>query len=118
MSDPIILENLQLILESIDLINRRFSKLSRPDEFVSDDNGILILDSITMRLQVIGELLKKIDKREGSFLKSYQQINWDNIMRLRDIVSHHYEKVDHEIIFDICKNHLPQLETVIKDMLS
>ena len=77
MSDPIILENLQLILESIDLINRRFSKLSRPDEFVSDDNGILILDSITMRLQVIGELLKKIDKREGSFLKSYQQINWD-----------------------------------------
>jgi uncharacterized protein with HEPN domain len=39
-------------------------------------------------------------------------------MRLRDIVSHHYDKVDHEIIFDICQNHhLPQLRKTIQKML-
>lgn len=38
-------------------------------------------------------------------------------MRLRDIVSHHYEKVDHEIIFDICENHLPELQGTIKKMV-
>ncbi len=70
-----------------------------------------------MRLQVIGELLKKIDKKDPSFLKSHNEINWDNIMRLRDIVSHHYEKLDNEIIFDICKNHVPALKTVIKKMV-
>lgn len=117
MSDAIIEEYVQLILESIQLIQRRFGNLNKPDEFVSSDKGILLLDSISMRLQVIGELLKKIDKRDGSFLKTYDHINWDNIMRLRDIVSHHYEKVDHEIIFDICKNHLPQLESALQKMV-
>ena len=39
-------------------------------------------------------------------------------MRLRDIVSHHYEKVDHEIIFDICENHLPKLRETIRKMLA
>ncbi len=117
MHDEIILENLQLISESLDLINKRFSNIHHPDDFVLDENGVLILDAIAMRLQVVGELLKKIDRENRSFLKGYDEINWDHIMRLRDIVSHHYEKVDHEIIFDICKNHLPKLRKTIRKML-
>jgi len=117
MHNEIIFENLKLISESLDLINKRFSNICRPDDFVLDESGVLILDSIAMRLQVVGELLKKIDKENRSFLKGHDEINWDNIMRLRDIVSHHYEKVDHEIIFDICKNHLPKLRKTIRKML-
>ncbi len=117
MPDPIVVENLQLILESLDLINSRFLKIKIADDFVSNDDGVLILDSIAMRLQVVGELLKKIDKRDNSFLKNYKEINWNNIMRLRDIVSHHYEKVDHEIIFDICTNNLPQLIKTLNNMI-
>jgi len=114
MSDEAILEYLHLISESLDLINDRFSEINQPDDFVLNDSGVLILDAIAMRLQVVGELLKKIDKKNGFFLKEYDEINWDNIMRLRDIVSHHYEKVDHEIIFDICQNHLPKLRKIIQ----
>ncbi len=117
MSDGVISENLLLISESLDLINKRFASITKPDDLVLDDSGVIILDSIAMRLQVIGELLKKIDKENKAFLKNYSEINWENIMRLRDIVSHHYEKVDHEIIFDICKNHLPQLRKAIQKML-
>lgn len=117
MLDEITVENLQLISESLDLINKRFSNITQPDDFVLDDSGVMILDAIAMRLQVVGELLKKIDKKNNSFLKGYSEINWDNIMRLRDIVSHHYEKVDHEIIFDICNNHLPKLRKTIQKML-
>jgi len=117
MFDDVIFENLQLISESLDLINDRFLKINQPDDFVSNENGVLILDAIAMRLQVAGELLKKIEKRNKSFLKQYNEINWDNIMRLRDIVSHHYEKVDHEIIFDICKNHLTKLRKTIQKMI-
>ena len=63
MFDDVIFENLQLISESLDLINDRFSKINQPDDFVSNENGVLILDAIAMRLQVAGELLKKIEKR-------------------------------------------------------
>lgn len=33
---------------------------------------------------------------------------------IRDIISHHYEHVDHEIIYDICKNHLPNLKKAVQ----
>lgn len=117
MPDEIISENLFLIFKSIDLILNRFEDIRKPDDFVLDDNGVTILDSIAMRLQVIGELLKKVEKADNSFLKNYNEINWENIMRLRDVVSHHYEKVDHEIIYDICQNHLPLLKKTIQKML-
>ena len=76
MPEGIILENLQLISESLNLVNQRFSDINQPDDFVSNDTGVLILDAIAMRLQVIGELLKKIDKKDPSFLKSHNGINW------------------------------------------
>ncbi len=102
MLNGLIRDNLQIILESIVLIEHRFSKINSAEDLVSSEDGVLILDAIAMRLQVVGELLKKINKVDKSILENYPQIEWDNIMRLRDIVSHHYEKVDHEIIFDIC----------------
>lgn len=37
-------------------------------------------------------------------------------MKLRDIISHHYEHVDHEIIYDVCKNHLPILKNTLQLM--
>ena len=117
MLDDIIRDNLQIILESIVLIEKRFSKINSADDFVSSADGVLILDAIAMRLQVVGELLKKINKMDKSILENYPEIEWDNIMRLRDIVSHHYEKVDYEIIFDICKNHIPRLKSTIHEII-
>ena len=95
------------------MIESRFSKINSSDDLVSSAGGVLILDAIAMRLQVVGELLKKISKIDKSLLENYPEIEWDKVMRLRDIVSHHYEKVDHEIIFDVCKNHIPRLKSTI-----
>ena len=63
MPDEIIVENIHLISESLDLVTKRFSKINHPDDLVSNENGVLILDAIAMRLQVVGELLKKIDAK-------------------------------------------------------
>lgn len=117
MSDEILLENLNLISESIDVVTKRFSEINTSDDLVSSEYGVLILDSVAMRLQVIGELLKKIHKEQPTLLGKYPKINWRNIMRFRDIISHHYEKVDHEIIFDICQNHIPALKKTICEMI-
>ncbi|MBU4425535.1 MAG: DUF86 domain-containing protein [Proteobacteria bacterium] len=99
------------------LIENRFSTINSADDLVSSADGVLILDAIAMRLHITGELLKKISKMDKTLLENYPEIEWDNIMRLRDIVSHHYEKVDHEIIFDICKNHIPRLKSNIHDII-
>ena len=37
-------------------------------------------------------------------------------MRLRGIISHHYDVLDHEIIFNACKENIPELHRVIERM--
>ena len=117
MFDDIIRDNLQMILESIALIEERSSKVSIADQFVTSHEGVLLLDAVSMRLQVIGELIKKIDKIETSLFKRYPEMEWSKIMKLRDIISHHYDMVDHEIVFDICKNHIPRLKSTIHEII-
>jgi len=117
MLNSIVRDNLQTILESIILIEERFSKIDAADKFVTTPEGVLLLDAVSMRLQVIGELIKKIHKIEASLLEAYPEINWSEIIKLREIISHHYEMVDHEIIFDICKNHIPRLKSTIQKII-
>ena len=80
-------------------------------------DGILKLDAISMRLQIIGKLIKKIDKSNPAFFDKYPQIEWDMIMRLRDIIFHHYDTIDHENIYDICRRHIPDLKTTIQQII-
>jgi len=102
MLDDLVKDNLQGMMECIELIEERFLEIDQADDFVLTGDGVLILDSICMRLQVIGELSKNIDKIDRSLFERHPEIEWPKIMKLRDIISHHYEHVDHEIIHGIC----------------
>ena len=82
MLDDIIHGNLQLIMESIVLIGNRFSKINSADDLVLSEDGVLILDAIAMRLQVDGELLKKISKVDSSILENYTKVEWNKIRSL------------------------------------
>lgn len=75
-------------------------------------------DSISMRLQVIGETLKKISNSYPNYLNQFNEIEWKKIIGLRDIISHNYFDIDSEIIFDICKNHIPQLRETVNKIIS
>jgi uncharacterized protein with HEPN domain len=116
MSKDQIIDNLDLIVQSIKLIQERFSKIRGPDDFVLTPEGVTLLDAISMRLQVIGESVKQIQKTDPLFLKRHGEIEWDKVSRFRDLVSHHYEHVDHEIVYDICKVHVPKLMELIQKM--
>lgn len=96
-------ERFQFILESIILIEERFSKIKLPDDLINSNDGIMILDSLAMRLQVIGENVKSVVKLDSKFLNNYPETDWEKIIKMRDVISHHYEGLDHEIIFSICK---------------
>ena len=71
-----------------------------------------------MRLQQIGENVKKINLQKESFFEEKLLIDVDPIIRFRDFIAHHYEKTDYEIILDICKDHIPKLKNKIVKYLS
>ena len=114
MHEEEIAECLNLMLESIKLIEFRFLKIRSPEDFVLSTEGVTVLDAISMRLQVIGESVRKIQKLNPSFLASYSDVEWDKVARFRDFVSHHYDQIDHEIVFDICQVHIPRLKDTLK----
>ncbi|EOQ97680.1 PF01934 family protein [Leptospira wolbachii serovar Codice str. CDC] len=112
-----ITERFEFILESILLIENRFLKIKFPDDLINSQDGITILDSIAMRLQAIGDNVKSVVKLDRQFLNKFPEIEWEKIMKMRDVISHHYEGLDHEIVFNICKNKIPELKTSIESIL-
>lgn len=112
-------ELLQFILESISLIKKRFDGILNSDDFLTSDDGLMRLDAISMRLQSIGEALKNIDKRDREFLLEIaDKTYWSNIIKTREIITHHYIDVDSETIFMICDEKLDDLENKISILLN
>ncbi|MCW7503512.1 HepT-like ribonuclease domain-containing protein [Leptospira paudalimensis] len=112
-----IYERFEFILESIVIIENRFLKIKYTDDLISSQDGITILDSIAMRLQAIGDNIKSVTKLDNKFLNNYPDTDWEKIMKMRDVISHHYEGLDHEIIYNICKNKIPELKLTVQLIL-
>jgi len=111
-------ERFEFILESILLIENRFIKIKFPDDLINSQDGITLLDSIAMRLQAIGDNVKSVEKLDSKFLTKFPETEWEKIMKLRDVISHHYDGLDHEIIFNICNSKLPVLKISIESILN
>lgn len=108
-----ILQNrLATLLEAIELIERRMSNIHTADDFVDTEEGLLIMDAIAIRLQVIGETTKKIDLQFPEYLPS-KGIEPKPIIRFRDFISHHYDEADYEVLYEICTKHLPELKRAL-----
>jgi len=103
----------ETILNHILVCEKRFSRINTPNDFVSTEDGNLMLDAIVARLQPIAENVKRIIKYNPSIINKYPEIEWEKIIKFRDFISHHYELLDYEVVFDICEINLPQLKSVM-----
>jgi uncharacterized protein with HEPN domain len=65
-------------------------------------------------LELVGEAVKRppLDLRDR-----YPAVSWKNFAGLRDRVSHGYENVDYQILWDTVQNDLPLLLRTIEQML-
>lgn len=93
------------------------SEITTSDQFVETESGQLIFDAIIMRIQALGENLKKFLKEHPEFGEYGREHDWDLVIRFRDFVSHHYELLNADIVFDAVKNFLPKLEASIEALL-
>ncbi len=109
---------LRIILEHIEVCEIRFAGIKNANDFIDSRDGNLILDAIGMRLQAAGESTKKLLKLIPEIQSKYPEINWGDIVMFRDFISHHYELLDYEIVYDICNIHLPKLKIALTKELS
>ena len=109
---------LELIQASLQEVEKRSEKITEPDDFLTSETGVILMDSICMKLSAVGESIKNMDKiTNHELLSKYSVIPWKNVMGVRDFIVHHYFEVDADVIFSICKNDVPVLLSVITRMI-
>ena len=110
-------DRLEVILESIDLIQEWSKGMTQLHDFMISPNRVMAFNACVMRLQVIGEHVGKLMKEESKPLDKYTEIPWHAIYGLRNIISHEYANIDEEIIVSAINEDLPKLRTVVEELL-
>lgn len=110
-----ILQILRKIEETIEKIERRNRSIHTVDDYLLSEAGMEKLDAACMLIQTIGENVKVVDyKTKGELLSRYPQIPWKRVMGMRDYISHHYDGVDADVVFEVIRHNLPPLLDAIK----
>jgi uncharacterized protein with HEPN domain len=117
MHKELLIDKFLDVIECIDIIGSRFIEIKNPEDFVESANGVEKLDSIAMRLQVIGEIIGKINKTESQLLNQYPEVKWEDIIGMRNVISHAYIEIDHNIIYKTCKTNLSVLKETVQKIL-
>ncbi len=78
MFDPeLVYEILSQIIEASERVERRFTFIQSPDDFLVSEDGVDKLDGICRMLIAIGENLKNLDKvTNAKLLARHPEVDW------------------------------------------
>lgn len=113
-----ILHLLELIESTLTAIETRCKEVLTVDDFLLSDQGMILMDSVCMKIIAVGESVKNLDKHTSkSLLVKYPEIPWRNVMGTRDIIVHHYFDIDADELFRMVKADMPVLHATINKMI-
>lgn len=78
---------------------------------VNEEKQAAILYQVT----IIGEATKRLSK---DFRSQHPEIPWKQMAGMRDIVTHHYDEVDPDVVWDVVQDDIPQLLTLLEPLVS
>ncbi len=89
------------------------------DEWLSSTYGMQKLAGNAMMIEVIGEEVKKVEKRMGmEFLNQRPEIPWRDVMGMRNHIAHGYFDINELYVFSVIKNDLAPLLEAINYLIS
>lgn len=89
------------------------------DDYYNSPEGMKNLAASCMLIEAIGEGVKQIDKlTQSKLLIERPEIPWQDVMGIRNHIAHGYFDIDGDIVFDVIKNNLNDLQLAIDYFLS
>lgn len=111
--DERILKYLLDIENSISEIEGYFKEISK--DFNVYRQNVMLKRAVERNLEIIGEAVKKILKKDESFKVRISESK--SIIGLRNLVIHAYDSISDENIWAVLINHLPKLKEEIHNLL-
>lgn len=113
----LLLELLLEVEEAIRRVERRFTDITRPDDFMASDDGLDRLDAIGMMLIAISENVRRIHKIVGNeWFDRYPDVNWSDVKGIRNVLAHDYFDIDPEEVYQICSTDISILKRELEKM--
>lgn len=100
----------QDMLERIESIFQLVDNIS----FEDIQNNSILTKAILFDLLVIGEAAANIDQ---AIIHKYPEINWRDVIGMRNLMIHQYFRINLEILWDTVKNDLPTLKQQLQSLL-
>jgi len=98
------------ITEAIESIEEYLQGVEYND-FVSNK---MMLDAVVRELEIIGEASNNLS---NDFRSKHTEILWQRIKNMRNFLIHEYFGVNKKVVWDTCKNDIPELKAFIKKIL-
>ena len=90
---------------------RTYSKSVTKENFLKEE---MRLDAVVRNLEIIGEAASRLSP---SFREKHGEIEWKKIIGMRNRIIHAYDYVDYEIVWDVIKYDLVELEEKLKGIV-
>ena len=101
---------LQDILNSIRKI-KQYTSQTTQSELLENEQAF---DAVVYNLQIIGEATRKIPEE----IRNRQpQVEWKNVIGIRNVITHAYFSIDDEVVWDIIQTKLDPLQSCVQQIL-
>ncbi|MCQ2380860.1 MAG: DUF86 domain-containing protein [Acidaminococcaceae bacterium] len=95
--------------ENIDGFNKRFGGSLK---MLYED--LAYMQSVVLSLQQIGENAKRLS---DDLVCKYNGVSWHDVCQTRDKVTHHYDGIDRNIVWEILSEDIPVLKNYCEKIL-
>jgi uncharacterized protein with HEPN domain len=79
------------------------------------DTDTMLAYAVIRAIEVIGEAAARVTEETRS---EYSQIEWKNIIGMRNRIVHNYNNVNRDIVWQVATHNLPELEQQLAAILS
>jgi uncharacterized protein with HEPN domain len=82
------------------------------DDYRAD---VMLQSAVERQFQIVGEALNRLSKGDPDIAAQIRYTS--RIIAFRNILTHGYDVVDHAVVWDIVKEHLPSLQLDVQQLI-
>jgi uncharacterized protein with HEPN domain len=84
--------------------------LSRADLETED----MRVSAVLYQIEIVGEATKRLSQ---AFRDAHPTVPWSRAAGMRDIIAHHYDRIDLDVVWNVIQQSIPELLEMIAPLL-